>query len=113
MSQDAARQRLLEFLDEHLFDPVLRMSPDRADRREEFEDAQARTARIKARCHDCGSAQELRRWCLEALASSDGSKVDRELDRLGLPTLGRLARHFLALCDELDVGADEPMLALH
>ena len=107
MSHVAARQRLLQFLDEHVFDPVLRVSPDRVDRREEFEDAQARAARMKARCHACQTAAELRCWCSAVITSSDGWKVDRELDRLGLPTLGALGRHFLALCDELDVTAAE------
>ena len=107
MAHDAERQRLLDFLDEHIFDPVLRMSPDRADRREAFEDAQARTARIKAWCHACRSAEELRRFCFEVAASRDGSKAERELDRLGLPTFSRLAAHFRALCEQLGVGARE------
>lgn len=108
MSQDAERQRLLQFLDEHVFDPVLRMSPDRVDRREAFEDAQARTERIRRRCQACRSAEELRRLCVELAASPDASRPDRELDRLGLPTLSRLAKHFVAMCEQLGVGAHEP-----
>ena len=112
MSQDAERRRLLQFLDEHLFDPVLRTSPDRVDRREAFEDAQARTERIKARCHACHSADELRRLCVELTTSADASKAERELDRLGLPTFARLARHFLTLFEQLGVGSREGMRAL-
>ncbi len=109
MSQDAARQRLLQFLDEHVFDPVLRFPPDRVDRREEFEDAQARIERTRQSCHACRSADELRSLCLEALESPSSCKADRELDRVGLPTLSRLNGRFLALCDELGVGAGEPL----
>jgi len=112
MSQDAERQRLLQFLDEHVFDPVLRTSPDRVDRREAFEDAQARTERIKARCHACPSADELRRLCVELTASADGSRAERELDRLGLPTFSRLAKPFFTLCEQLGVGSHEDLRAL-
>ncbi len=111
MSQDAERQRLLQFLDEHVFDPVLRVSPDRVDRREAFEDAQARTDRIKASCHRCGSVDELRRLCITLMASPDGRRADRELDRLGLPTLSRLTGRFAAICEQLGIGGREPASA--
>ncbi len=111
MSQDAGRQRLLQFLDEHIFDPVLRVSPDRVDRREAFEDAQTRTERIKRRCHACGDVDELRRLCAELMASPDGRKADRELDRLGLPTLSRLSARFGAICEQLGVAEREPLSA--
>lgn len=111
MSQDAERRRMLQFLDEHIFDPVLRTSPDRVDRREAFEDAQVRTERLKARCHACASAGELRRLCIELTAATDGKKAERELDRLGLPTFARLAKPFLTLCEQLGVGSRDGMHA--
>jgi hypothetical protein len=104
MSQGAERQLLLQFLDEHVFEPVLQHPPDRADRREAFEDAQARIERTWARCHACRSAEELRSLCIESLQSPVALRADRELDRLGLPTLSLLAARFFALCDELGVG---------
>ena len=107
MSQDAERRRMLQFLDEHIFDPVLRTSPDRVDRREAFEDAQTRTGRLKARCHACASADELRRLCIELTASDEDKQAERELDRLGLPTFARLGQHFLTLCEQLGVGSHE------
>ncbi|HEX8950397.1 MAG TPA: hypothetical protein VF945_01060 [Polyangia bacterium] len=105
MAHDAERQALLEFLDEHIFDPVLRVSPDRVDRREAFEDAQARIARTKAYCHACRTAEDVRNLCLAAVESTGGCRADRELDRLGLPTLSRMTGRLLALCDELGIGA--------
>lgn len=101
MPEDGARQRLLQFLDEHIFDPVLRVSPDRVDRREAFEDAQTRTERLKRRCHACRDVEELSRLCLELMRSPDGRNADRELDRLGLPTLTRLSARFGAICEQL------------
>jgi hypothetical protein len=105
-----ARRQLLQFLDEHAFYPVLRMPIEWADRREEFEDVRLRTERLQHRYHErCETAASVRGLFL--LDLRDGSlRADRELDRLGLPTLARLRVAFLKLCDELGV-RDEPWLA--
>ncbi len=101
------RQLLLQFLDEHAFNPVLTAPVDRADRREPFEDAQLRSERLRRRYHErCRTPEDIRRqFILDVYDTS--SKLDRELDRLGLPTLPALQVAFLALCDALGVGAEE------
>jgi hypothetical protein len=105
MSCPDARDRLLRFLDEHAFDPVLRAPRARADRREALEDAQACIERIKRRYHEQPqSAEELRAQFLHDVASRVAEKANRELERLGLPTMPRLRRDFLRLSDELGVG---------
>lgn len=98
-----ARRQLLQFLDEHAFHPVFRMPIEWADRREEFEDARLRTERVRRRYHErCETAASVRALFLADLR--DGSaRSDRELDRLGLPTLAGLRVAFLKLCDALGV----------
>lgn len=101
-----ARRKLLQFLDEHAFNPVLRMPIEWADRREEFEDARLRTERLQRRYHErCATAASIRGLFL--LDLNDGSaRSDRELHRLGLPTLASLRVAFLELCDALGVRAE-------
>jgi hypothetical protein len=98
-----ARAELLAFLDEHAFAPVLNTSPDRVDRREEFEDAQCHTERVRRRFHACQSAAAIHDRFVAELHVDTAGWVDRELDRLGLPTLRRLQRSFDELCARLDV----------
>lgn len=100
---DEARAQLLAFLDEHAFGPVLKTSPDRVDRREEFEDAQCHTERTRRRFHACPSAAAICERFIAEVHGSSARRVDRELDRLGLPTLGRLQRAFEELCARLGV----------
>jgi hypothetical protein len=99
-----ARSELLAFLDEHAFAPVLNTPPDRVDRREEFEDAQCHTDRARRRFHACKSAAAIYDSFFAELHDDTAPWVDRELDRLGLPTLRRLQRAFGALCARLGVG---------
>jgi hypothetical protein len=101
MSPNEARTRLLQFLDERAFAPVLRASREQVDRREALEDAQARADRLKRRYERYASAEEIHAQFLRDVHTP--VKCDRELDRLGLPTLPRLRRAFLRLIEELGV----------
>lgn len=102
MANDA-RAELLAFLDEHAFAPVLQTPPDRVDRREAFEDAQCHTDRARRRFHACQTAAAIVDRFVVELSGDAAGRVDRELDRLGLPTLRRLRRAFDALCERLGV----------
>jgi len=100
---DDARAELLAFLDEHAFAPVLNTPPDRVDRREEFEDAQCHTDRARRRFHACKSAAAVYDRFWSEVHDGTARWVDRELDRLGLPTLRRLQSAFDELCARLSV----------
>lgn len=107
MTPNEVRRYLLQFLDEHFFNPVLTAPLDRADRREELEDAQACSERLRRRYHErCSTAEELRLQFIADVAASS-PRVCRELDRLGLPTLPGLRGPFLQLCDTFGVGGHE------
>ena len=101
---DDARAELLSFLDEHAFAPVLNTPPDRVDRREEFEDAQCHIERARRGFHACKSAADIHDRFSTELQDDTAPWVDRELDRLGLPTLRSLQRAFDDLCARLGVG---------
>jgi hypothetical protein len=100
------RQRLLDFFDTHVFRPILQASLDRVDRREAIEDAQCRTERRRSQYQACATAEELYAQFFADVDSSS-EKLDRELDRVGLPTLAILRGQFLALCHELGLGTSE------
>ena len=107
MSGSERRQRLLDFLESHIFRPILQAPLDRVDRREAIEDAQCRTERRRIRYRACATAEEVYAHFLADVDSSSG-QLDRELDRVGLPTLAALRGQFLALCDELGLATGEP-----
>jgi hypothetical protein len=105
-SNDSARDKLLRFLDQTAFDPILRAKPDKysdADRRV-LADVQRRTESEKKRYHDdYGSAREIRDRFMQDVHSSAAKKVNDELKRLGLPRLPDLQDEFLKLCEEIGV----------
>ena len=104
MANESLRRWLLEFLDEHAFNPVLAASPDRVDRREGLEDAQTRAHWLRRRYHEvCPTAAAVLTQFLRDVDESS-ARLDRELDRLGLPTLPAVRAQFLALCTRLGVG---------
>lgn len=105
---DDVRTELLAFLDEHAFDPVLRTAADRVDRREEFEDAQCYTERARRRFHACASGAAIYDCYVTELHDGTARRIDRELDRLGLPTLRRLQQAFEILCARLGIAVAVP-----
>jgi hypothetical protein len=107
MPNDRMRRWLLDFLDEHVFNPILTTSPGRVDRREALEDAQARADWLRRRYYErCPTAAAVRAQFLTDVGETS-NRLDRELDRLGLPTLPGARAQFLALCDQLGVGVAE------
>jgi hypothetical protein len=94
MAHQNARERLLKFLDERAFDPILKTSPDQysseADKRT-LDDVKRRTESEKKRYHEnYGSADEIRRRFLDDLHSSAAEKVNRELQAASTPALAGL-----------------------
>lgn len=102
-----AREKLVQFLDEQAFDPILRASPDRyaGNDRDKLEHVKEATERTKQRYHhDYTSAEEVRDRFRDDLSSSAAQRVQRELERLGLPTLDDVEDEFEDLCQDLGVG---------
>ena len=102
-----ARERLVRFLDEQAFDPILRTSPDRysGNDRDKLEHVKGATERTKERYHhDYTSAEEVRDRFRDDLSSSAAQQVQRELEQLGLPTLHDVEGEFEDLCRDLGVG---------
>lgn len=105
-ADQAAREKLVRFLDQEAFDPILRASPDRysAGDQSKLEYVQSATERTRQRYHDeYASAEEVRDRFRGDLSSSAAQQVQRELEELGLPTLRDLRDEFEHLCRDLGV----------
>jgi hypothetical protein len=102
-----AREKLVQFLDQKAFDPILRASPDRysANDKDRLEHVKEATERTKQRYHhDYTSAAEVCARFRGDLSSSSAQRVQRELEQLGLPTLHDIADEFKALCRDAGGG---------
>lgn len=106
MPSNNARQQLVEFLDRNAFDPVLSASEDdyssEADKRA-LRDAQDSTRSEKERFHNYESAQKVKEMFQDDLSSEPAKKIQRELNRLNLPSLPDVEEEFMKKCEELDV----------
>ena len=105
MASKDARRTLVQFLDEHAFDPVLHVSADcyPADKRSELETVQRATRREQDRFHDYDTAQEVYRMFHADLTSDAARKVHAQLEDLELPTIRHVRRDFEALANDLGI----------
>ena len=103
MTQSEARQRLVRFLEEKAFRPVLRADP--ADypetQRDKLKDVQRRTEQEIERFRNYASAKEVVTNFRRDLNSEPAKKVHRALDDLGLPTLNDVQEEFEKLAQDL------------
>jgi hypothetical protein len=101
------REKLLDFLDQKAFDPVLRASPSAyrtEHERKMLEDVRQSTESEKRRFHDdYRSARDVRDNFMSDLHSQTGKRISQELDQLNLPSLPKLREEFLDLCNQLGV----------
>jgi hypothetical protein len=82
-----AREKLVQFLDEEAFAPILRTSPDRysGNDKDKLQHVKDATERTKQRYHhDYTSAEEARDRFRDDLSSTAAQRVQRELEQLGL-----------------------------
>lgn len=95
----ATKQELLHFLDQHVFDPILKASPNRYSEtdRERLKDVQDRTKSEKERFHHYSSATEIFANYKSDLHSPTGRRVNSELEKLKLPTLPSVKDAFVKL----------------
>lgn len=100
------REKLVRFLDEKAFNPILRKSADdfSGEGKRKFEDVKRSTESEKNRFHeDYKSAKEVKDNYLSDLSSSAAKKKNSELEELGLPRLPEFKEEFLNLCNDLGV----------
>jgi hypothetical protein len=95
------REKLVEFLDEKVFDPILKASGDET----KLGHLKRSTENEKRRYHDeYRTASDVRNNYLSDLDSESGKRISRELEGVGLPTLPQVKGEFMKLCEELGVG---------
>lgn len=104
MTSDAKR-RLLQFLEEKTFEPVLRAKPDGypESKRRELDHVQKATRAEIERFRRYGSASEVVLNFKRDLCSAKAKKVHRELEELNLPTIEQCRDEFLRLAQEFNV----------
>ena len=106
MKDEEKRRKLVEFLDQKAFDPVLRRSADSfsGSQREKFEDVLESTENEKKRFHKkYRTAEEVKQNYLSDLSSQTAKKKNAELEDLSLPRLPQFKDEFLQLCEKLEV----------
>ncbi len=101
--QTDAKQKLVRFLEERAFRPVLRADPAQypETRREELEDVQRRTEQEIERFRNYAPAREVVTNFRRDLTSEPAKKVHRTLNELGLPTPNDVRTEFEKLASEL------------
>jgi len=101
-----ARKELLKFIDTKAFDVILKTSPDKYKEkdRENFEEIRRKTENEKEKFHnDYKTAEEVKKNFLQNVHSKPAQKLDKDIERLGLPALPQLKNDFQKLCDELGI----------
>ncbi|MFP4164337.1 MAG: hypothetical protein ACLFQB_10505 [Chitinispirillaceae bacterium] len=102
-----AREKLVSFLDRHVFDPIINTSEDRFSNEREkskFRDVLKSTKSEKSRFHErYPTARDVKKNYLSDLNSRTAQKKNAELRELHLPQLPQFKEEFLDLCDRLGV----------
>jgi hypothetical protein len=98
----ANKQELLHFLDQHVFNPILRASAEgRSDaEKRKLQDVQDRTRSERERFHHYSSAKEIVDNYKSDLHSKTAHRVNKELEELKLPTLPSVEDEFLRVAGE-------------
>lgn len=107
MADDSAKQKLVHYLEEHAFNPVLHADPDdySGDDRKKLKDVQQATRDEVNRYRNYSSARDVVDNFKDDLNSDPAKKVDRELKDLNLPTLHDVQGGFEKLAHDLHVEA--------
>lgn len=92
----ANKGELVRFLDERVFDPILKAS-DRdygEERKKELEEVQNKRRTEKDRYHHYPSAEKVIEMYKADLSSDNARRVNKNLKRLGLPILADVKEEF-------------------
>lgn len=98
----ANKTELLKFLDTHVFNPILKASPDdysESDQKK-LKDVQDRTRSEQERFRHYGSAKDVVDNYKSDLHSSTAKRVNSELEKLKLPTLPSVEEEFLRVAGD-------------
>jgi hypothetical protein len=92
----ASKDELVSFLDQHVFDPILKASSDKysGNKQDDLKYVQDRTRSEKERYHNYGSADEVVRMYKDDLNSENAKPVNNKLKELGLPRLADVKDQF-------------------
>lgn len=103
--QDDAKRKLVDYLDEKAFQPVLRAKPDDypEGNRAKLADVQRATQSEAKRFQEYDSAEKVVDMYRDDLSSSRAKEIHRELRDLGLPTIEQVRDGFEKLAQELGV----------
>ncbi len=98
----ASKQELVEFLDRHVFNPVLNAKDSHyhGHQKELLADVQKRTEAERARFHGYDSAQQVVAMYKDDLSSEKAKPVNAHLQALKLPRLVDVKEEFLKLAGE-------------
>src|SRR5947209_19702147 len=107
MTNNRAKEKLLDLLDRKAFDPVLKASPSTYSSehdKDRLRDVQDTTRNTQRSYHEkYTSAQAVYENFLDDLHSEAAKKVHRELRNLNLPTLNDIKDEFEQMANELGV----------
>ncbi len=105
MSSSDARQKLIRFLEQKAFEPVLHAKSGQypESKRDKLRDAQRRTEAEIERFQNYSSAEDVVVNFKRDLNSQAAEKVHRELKELGLPTINDIRSEFEQLAADLGV----------
>jgi hypothetical protein len=101
----ANKQQLLHFLDQHVFNPILKASPEGKSegQQRKLKDVQDKTRSEQERFRHYPNAREIVANYKSDLHSKTAHRVNQELDALHLSTLPSVKEEFLKLAgDEPD-----------
>lgn len=106
MTERDVAHRLIDFLDEHAFGPVLAASPMRfpEEKRTELRAVQEQTRRERERFGDGASPEEIYRTYHAELEAPEARELHRRLRELDLPTLDDIRVDFEQMAGDLGVG---------
>jgi len=112
---DKHKQKLIQFLERRVWNPVLRASSGRRSEseRKRLERVQRKTETQRERYRGYANAGEVRQEFDDDLRSQPAKRVASDLERLGLPTQREVADDFFALADRLGVRAERGPRAPH
>jgi hypothetical protein len=99
------KHRLTAFLNQHVFDPILKAAPSTyaVSERNTLRTAKRKTQAEKERFNSYGSAAEVRQEFQDDLSSPAAKKMNSLLRRLRLPMLADVRDEFFKLADSLGV----------
>jgi hypothetical protein len=103
MTEAAGKKKLIDFLDQKAFRPVLRARPEDypENKRDAVRDVQRRTETEIERFHSYGSAHDVVVNFRRDLTSEPAKKVHTELKSLGLPTIVDIRDEFEQLAQKV------------